>query len=222
MTKPTPDSRRIEYRPLADLRPDPRNPKSHALDVIDESIGRFGYVEPVVIDERTGFIISGHGRTKTLQEMHSRGETLPEGLQVSSDGDWLAPVVVGWASRSDTEASAALIALNRTTELGGWVDDALLELLADLGNVEDGFAGVGFDESDVEALQHLANEVGSRPLTFLDDLKNEVGGVSETDLLIPVTLQLPAHLANDLADWLGDSPARHAEAAAIVLKAGSQ
>ena len=30
-----------------------------------------------------------------------------------------------WSSRSDTEAGAALIALNRTTELGGWVDEEL-------------------------------------------------------------------------------------------------
>lgn len=222
MTENSVTERRLEYLPLEDLKPDPRNPKAHASEVIDESISRFGYVEPVVIDERTGFIISGHGRSEVLRQMENRGEVPPDGLRVSESGEWLAPVLRGWASRSDSEAAATLIALNRTTELGGWVDDALLELLDDLGNVEDGFAGVGFDESDVEALQHLANEVGSRPTSFLDDLQREVGEVSETDLLVPITLQLPANLANDLADWLGDSPARHAEAAAIVLKAGSQ
>lgn len=151
MTKPT---RQISYLPISDLKPDPRNPKSHALDVIDDSIGRFGYVEPIVLDERTGFIVSGHGRTKTLQQMAERGETPPEGLQIDADGNWLAPVVTGWASRSDSEAAAALIALNRTTELGGWVDDALLNILEELTEVDDehGLEGVGFTDADLEIL----------------------------------------------------------------------
>lgn len=157
MTTP---SRQISYLPISDLQPDPRNPKSHALDVIDDSIGRFGYVEPIVIDERTGFIVSGHGRTKTLQQMAQRGETPPEGLQIDADGNWLAPVVTGWASRSDSEAAAALIALNRTTELGGWVDDALLNILEELTEVdaEHGLDGLGFDYGILEELRNSVDE----------------------------------------------------------------
>lgn len=153
-------TRKVEYLPLASLTPDPANPKAHDTEVIDASVGRFGVIDNITLDGRTGFIISGHGRTKTLQAMKERGENPPDGVQVSEDGEWLVPVNTGWSSRTDTEAHAALIALNRSTELGGWVDDALLGLLDDLMEMdeEDGLAGVGFAEEDIEALRkHLDN-----------------------------------------------------------------
>lgn len=137
----------------------PRNPKAHDHSTIDASVGRFGYVEPIVLDERTGLIISGHGRTQTLADMQARGEAPPEGIDVDAGGNWLVPVVRGWSSRTDSEASAALIALNRSTELGGWDDEALLELLEDLDGVENGFDGIGFGEDDLGALRGALEEL---------------------------------------------------------------
>lgn len=147
--------RRIEYLPLADLIPDPKNPKDHDLSVLDQSVGRFGFIEPVVRDERTGNIISGHGRAETLRAMESRGDTPPEGITTDDSGHWLIPTVVGWSSRSDAEAHGALIALNRAGELGGWVDDSLLSLLDELSDLEDGFVGVGFTDKDRDDLAKL-------------------------------------------------------------------
>lgn len=147
------DPRRVEYLPLTKLTPDSRNPKAHDEIAIDASIGRFGFIEPVVLDERTGHIISGHGRTKVLTAMRDEGQTPPNGVRVDEDGTWHIPVVVGWASRTDLDASGALIALNRTTELGGWVDDELLGLLDDLAaDGEQGLDGVGYGTDDIEAL----------------------------------------------------------------------
>lgn len=158
MTTETPAPRRIEYLPLSELTPDPKNPKGHDLDVLDESMGRFGYVEAISRDDRTGYVISGHGRRENLIKRRDRGESAPEGVQVRDDGEWLVPVTVGWSSRTDTEATAALIALNRTTELGGWVDDELLGLLDNL-TAEDGLTGVGYDEEAIEQLRtRLAEE----------------------------------------------------------------
>lgn len=151
MTKPT--DRQIEYVRLADLKVNPKNPKAHHLDTIDASVGRFGFVEPIVKDDRTGSIISGHGRRTTLIEMEKRGEDPPEGVRLDPKGAWLVPVSVGWSSRTDTEAAAALIALNRTTEMGGWVDESLLDMLDSLSEVEDGFDGVGFGEADLDDLR---------------------------------------------------------------------
>lgn len=154
MTKKNmPDPRNIQYLPLDDLQGDPRNPKAHDIDTIDASINRFGVLDLIVMDERTNQIISGHGRKNTLQAIRDRGETPPEGVQQDKDGNWLVPVVTGWASRSDTEAAAALIAMNRTTELGGWVDESLLELLQELQDDPDGFDGVGFENRDLSNLE---------------------------------------------------------------------
>lgn len=152
-------TRRIDYVPLDDLTVDPRNPKAHDTGTINASIDRFGVVEAIVRDERTGHIVSGHGRHKTLTAMRDRGDAPPDGVQLEGDR-WLVPVVVGWSSRSDTEAHAALIALNRTTELGGWVDDELIDLLSELAEQPDGLDGVGFLEADLDQLRLLLEDTG--------------------------------------------------------------
>lgn len=146
----TTDPRRTEYLPLAALKPDPANPKSHDMEALDASVGRFGFVEGITVDERTGYIVAGHGRHKALTDMEARGETPPEGVTVSEDGDWLVPVQRGWSSRTDAEARAYLIASNRTSELGGWVDDSLLSALDEL---DGDFTGVGFGEDDLDDLR---------------------------------------------------------------------
>lgn len=145
--------RTLTYLPLAALESDPKNPKAHAAQVIDDSIGRFGYIDSIVRDERTGFIISGHGRTQALRHAEARGDKPPDGIRVDEDGVWQVPVLTGWASRSDAEARAALIALNQTTVLGGWDERALLDLLTDLEGQEDGLLGVGFDDDDLADLR---------------------------------------------------------------------
>ncbi len=164
--------RRTEYIPLDHLKADPANPKAHNVDVIDASIGRFGIIDQIVRDDRTGYIISGHGRDETLRRMRDRGDNPPEGVRVDAGGHWLVPVIVGWSSRTDAEARAALIALNRTTELGGWVDESLLDLLDNL----DDFTGVGFTEDDTDDLRARLEELSAEPapkVTKKDDVPTQ-------------------------------------------------
>lgn len=164
----SPAERSIEYVSLRKLRADPRNPKAHAGEAIEHSVGRFGFVEPIVVDERTGFIASGHGRVETLTRMRVDKKAAPSGVRVTAKGDWLVPVVKGWASATDAEAGAALIAFNRTTELGGWVDEALLDLLQEIDDAE----GLGFGEdalADLEA-QVAAETAGKATRADVDDV----------------------------------------------------
>lgn len=163
--------RRIEYVRLKDLVPNPVNPKDHDVALIDQSVGRFGFIEPVVPDGRTGKIISGHGRVETLSGMEARGDSPPDGIELDDDGNWLVPTVVGWSSRSDAEANAALIALNRAGEVGGWVDESLLNLLDELSELEDGYVGVGFTEKDRDDLAKLVADTPD-----LDDLADDWDG----------------------------------------------
>jgi hypothetical protein len=148
-----------EYIPLSSLQGNSRNPKAHDIDLIETSIARFGIVDRITRDDRTGTLISGHGRARSLREMFERGEEAPEGIKVDADsGEWLVPVNTGWASKNDTEASAALIAMNRTSEVGGWVDESLLALLDEISNSDDRFDGVGFSETDLEDLRKLVED----------------------------------------------------------------
>lgn len=199
------DPRKIEYLPLVALEPDDRNPKNHDEGTINDSINRFGVLDLIVRDERTGKIISGHGRRKAFLAMYENNETPPEGVKVDEDGMWLVPVVTGWGSRSDSEAAAALIALNRTTELGGWVDESLLDLLQDLSQIDDGLVGVGYDEGEIEALATLLDQ----GVSDLDALMDEYGDVTEEDRLESVTLRLSPETADRLRDRVGDDPAQH-------------
>jgi len=60
---------RIETKKLADLKPadwNPRKISDVALAGLRASIARFGLVEPIVFNERTGHIVGGHQRYKAL------------------------------------------------------------------------------------------------------------------------------------------------------------
>jgi ParB-like chromosome segregation protein Spo0J len=141
---------RLEYLPLDELVRWPRNPKDHAHDAIAESFGRFGFVEPMVLDERSGKLVAGHGRLDTLQSLKSRGDHPPAGIR-ALNGRWYAPVIRGIAFKDDAEAESYLLASNRLVELGGWDEKGLSAMLADLA-AQQRLDGTGFDKDDVDDL----------------------------------------------------------------------
>jgi hypothetical protein len=154
-SKPTAagSARRIEYMPLEAVPPALRNPKKHAEEHLDGSLGRFGYTEPVLMDERTGRLVAGHGRIDTLKRLRQKGQEPPEGVMKEGDA-WLVPVVRGWASRSDQEAEAYLLASNQLTIAGGWDADALESMLKQLSDA--GVAGgLGWSEEELGKLLDL-------------------------------------------------------------------
>src|SRR5699024_4514124 len=119
--------RRIEYLPLEDIPDADRNPKHHDEPRIAGSISKFGFADAPILDERTGKLVAGHGRKGDLLARQAAGKEPPEGIVVDDAGRWLIPVQRGWASRSDEDAAAFLVAHNRLTETGGWDDRALAE-----------------------------------------------------------------------------------------------
>jgi hypothetical protein len=153
---------------LDSLKTAERNPKTHAQADIQASIRRFGFTEPIVVDQRTGRMVAGHGRREALLELKKRGE-VPAGVEVR-DGRWFVPVLTGWASKDDTEAEAYVIASNRLTEVGGWDEKALAEMLGRL-NTGDLLAGTGYEPTDVDALLRSVEppktEVGATPAELL-------------------------------------------------------
>ena len=125
---------------LAELHPDPANARKHDgrnLDAISASLKQFGQVEPLVVQKSTGKVIGGNGRLEVLRRA---GETECDIVEVDVD---------------DVQAAALGIALNRTSELAEWNDEALAKLLRSLP--EDAFAATGFDADDLgELLDKLA------------------------------------------------------------------
>lgn len=147
--------RTIEYVRLDALRPADVNPKEHDEPGIAASFGRFGYIEPIVMDERTEKLLSGHGRLAVLRAQHEAGAELPDGIEVDAeDGMWLAPVVRGWASEDDDEAAGALLAVNELVRRGGWHAEELGALLSR----QDDLTGTGYVKEDLAALLAPAEE----------------------------------------------------------------
>ena len=142
----------IEYVPLSQIERWPRNPQDHDLPEIKRSIERFGFVRSLLIDERSGKLVAGHGRVDSLTEMKAAGKTAPQGIRVVGD-EWMVPVERGVSFNSDAEVEAFLLADNQLTMRGGWDEPMLAEILLDLQNQGgEALAGVGFDSAFVQAL----------------------------------------------------------------------
>ncbi len=139
---------RIEFIALSEVRGWPRNPKRHAGDAIRESITRFGFIQPLVIDDGTKRLVAGHGRVDELIRLRESGKNPPPGVQVAKD-DWYIPVVRGIKFKDEREAEAYLLADNQTTILGGWDNSVLAELL---GHHQMSLDGLGWTTAEVESL----------------------------------------------------------------------
>jgi len=92
------------------------------------SIRRFGYVEPIVWNERTGFIIGGHQRWRVLLE-----EGVDEAFVVVVDFD-------------EVEEDVVCLTLNNPEIEGDW-DDPLGDLLSRVESAEgELFEALGFED----------------------------------------------------------------------------
>ena len=130
------------------------NPKRHAKETLDDSLIRWGYTEPILMDERTGKLVAGHGRLDALKVQRDRNGSVPDGIKVEG-GNWLVPVTRGWSSQNDDEANAYLVASNRLTEIGGWDNEELVSLLSSLDDLE----GVGYTLEELNALSSQVTEL---------------------------------------------------------------
>lgn len=145
------DDMRIEWVPLEEIDRWPRNPKDHDLGLLYESFSRFGFVKPLLVDETTGKLIAGHGRLDALgMQFRSSPKSPPAGIKIAPNTiSWLIPVIRGIAFKNETEAEAYLIADNRTSEQGGWLEDRLYVVLTDHA---DNLRGIGYDGDDLDKL----------------------------------------------------------------------
>jgi ParB-like chromosome segregation protein Spo0J len=118
----------IETKKLTDLIPAPYNPRTSTKKQeqnLKESLSKFGLVEPIIFNERTGYIVGGHFRVRELTKL---GYTS------------IDCVVVDLSEEDERELN---VRLNANT--GGWDFD----LLANEWNVDElvewGLEGIPFD-----------------------------------------------------------------------------
>ena len=192
----------IEYIDLDDIIEADSNPKDHDIGVIYQSIKRFGFNNPIMLNEATGKLLAGHGRLQTLKMMKDNGEPAPDRINVEKDLEddriefWYVPVLKGVSIENVAEAQAYLLADNRITELGGWQPMDLMESLTDIIEQTGNLEGTGYDLEDVETI------LGDMETTTFDVDDKQISDVKdETEVTVAVGRYKFKVPADDFYDW---------------------
>ena len=160
---------KVIFTKISEIKEADINVKDHDLGAIHESMNRFGFTSPLLLNEKTGQLVAGHGRLQALLQKKQLKEEAPANIKVDDNDDWYVPVIRGVSFKNEQEAQAYLIADNRLTELGGWNNDELVKELEKLAE-QSSLDGTGFDLSNMQELY--------------DDLQQ---GVEEAAESIPTT-----------------------------------
>jgi ParB-like chromosome segregation protein Spo0J len=134
---------RIELVPVNRLTPYKGNARTHSrkqVRQIADSIKRFGFTNPVLIDEGGG-IIAGHGRVEAARLL---GLTGVPTLRLSH--------------LSETEKRAYILADNRLAEKAGWDREILAIELQGLINLDFDVELTGFDMGEIDIILDDADE----------------------------------------------------------------
>lgn len=143
----------VEQVKLGQLRAYPGNARRGDVDAIAESLRVNGQYRPLVVQRSTGYVLGGN---HTLQAAQRLG--------------WPS-VQVTYLDVNDEEARRIVVADNRTADLGGYDDRALLTLLREVG---DDLTGTGYDLDDYDELlaaleQADADSPPQEPTVLLTD-----------------------------------------------------
>lgn len=147
ITKRIDEMERATYNPRVDLMPG-----DEEFQYLEESMRRFGQVLPIVWNQRTNRVVSGHQRLSVLEYW---GETETEVSVVDLD---------------ETKEKQLNLALNKIT--GSWDNEKLRSVLKELG---DDALGIGFSEAEIDALE---NDIAAA--LDADFLQEELSGIEET------------------------------------------
>lgn len=130
---------KIEKRNIDLIKPYWRNPRNNdkALEAVKESIRRYGYNQPIVVDTEN-VIIAGHTRYKALRQLGYKN---------------VAVVVL---DIDEDKAKQYRIADNKTAEMSEWDDDLLMFELREIEELED--MEIFFDKGELDALLDIREE----------------------------------------------------------------
>jgi DNA modification methylase len=186
----------IEYRSGAELKPNPRNPRSHSgkqVQLLAAAIKEFGVFVPVVVDEKD-VILAGHARLEAAKLL---GMIKVPTIRVQH----LTP----------ERKRAFVLADNRLAELAGWDEEMLGAELGELSSLELDFELelTGFDTVDVDRLEAVMPNQAAEPevAAELDRTEPTVSSLGDLWQLGPHRLFCGSALeAEPYRRVLGDEP----------------
>lgn len=154
------NTRKYENTPVSDLKPRATNPRTHSkkqIRQIADSIERFGFTNPVLVD-RAGGIVAGHGRVDAAKLL----------------GIKIVPTI-RLEDLTDTEIRAYVLADNKLAENAGWDREILAIELQGLDALDIDFdiTITGFDTPEIDVL------IGELDADEEDDPADEVPAVGD-------------------------------------------
>ena len=135
--------------PVSDLVEHPDNPRRGDTSVIADSIAHNGFYGAVIAQRATSRVLAGNHRLRAA---------VSEGLET-------LPVI--WVDVDNEAASRILLADNRTSDLAGFDNSDLAELLEQLTGSDAHLAGTGYTQADLDML--LEDLAGDDPPDNLGD-----------------------------------------------------
>ena len=122
------------YMNLTDLKPHPKNVRVGNIKLIKESLQYHGQYRPIVIQDKTNYILAGNHTYKAAQEL---GWTQLATVIIECDND---------------QALRILLMDNRANDKATYNNQELIELLDELTATELELAGTGFDNQTLDEL----------------------------------------------------------------------
>jgi ParB-like chromosome segregation protein Spo0J len=123
---------------VEDLIPHPRNPNVHTdaqIALLAKVIKHHGFRLPIIVSEKSGYIIAGHGRLEASKLLGMK--EVPVDIQ---------------KFKSEAEENSHLIADNRLAELSDFDGQTLKDLIEELDTGENDLDLTGYTQYDLENL----------------------------------------------------------------------
>lgn len=157
-----PDLLAAQWLPIADLRPNPRNPRMHGSEVtaLARTILRTAWGAPIVAQSRGRRIIGGHGRLEAAK-MILRGVEVDGEMRGGAEHSFGGPpgcVPVRLVDVSDAEADAMTLADNARGLQGTDDSAAIVAMAASFGRESALMADMGFDAAALDRLVQSAGD----------------------------------------------------------------
>lgn len=128
--------------PVDKLVPNPKNPRIDLrpgmplYEKLKDSILHHEYVEPIIWNEQTGYIVSGHQRLQVMKDI------------AEENNDPLTDVEVVVVDMPENKADTLMVAVNKITGL--WDQEKLEALFRELS--EEDLSYTGFEDFEINSL----------------------------------------------------------------------
>lgn len=156
MTLDLDNSMRLVKVPIEKLVPHPKNPRIDLkpgmpmYEKLYRSIKEHTYIDPIIWNQTTGYIIAGHQRFQVLKDIAEE-----EGITLTS-----VPVIA--VRLPEDKELTFLVGDNKIT--GVWDQEKLKQIMSEIP--EDELALTGFDDFEIQSL--LDTDIGEIDSDFID------------------------------------------------------